>query len=260
MAVLALNRRQLIILSVILPLVAFILSLILLRVLQRVETLQREIIANVSHELRSPLALITGYTEMVRDITGKDEHLRNEDLNLILREAKRLSLMVDDIMDYSQLQSGCSVLHSASVNLYEIVAAEVEYSKKAATVYTVTVELLSFSEHITVNADGLKMSQVLRNLLNNAINHTADNTSITVAITKTENTVKVSVANPGIPIPKEERSSLWERYSHVQHQAGRREGTGIGLAIVSTILKAHGFKYGVVSERGFNTFWFAVEL
>jgi signal transduction histidine kinase len=103
------------------------------------------------------------------------------------------------------------------------------------------------------------MSQVLRNLLNNAINHTEDNNDIMVAITKKENTVKVSVSNPGEAIPKEELSSIWERYRRVQHQAGRREGTGIGLAIVSTILKAHNIRFGVEFNEGLNTFWFIIE-
>jgi signal transduction histidine kinase len=254
-----LNRRQLVVLSIIAPLAAAALSLLLARALQKVDNLQKEIIANVSHELRSPLSLIIGFTEMVRDITWKDEQAKDENLNLILREANRLSLMVDDIMDYSQLQSGCTSLHKTPVNLYEIVMAEVDYSKKTVGAYNMHIELSSFSEYITVNVDGLKMSQVLRNLLNNAINHTEDNNDIMVAITKKENTVKVSVSNPGEPIPKEELASIWERYRRVQHQAGRREGTGIGLAIVSTILKAHNIRFGVEFYEGLNAFWFIME-
>lgn len=258
--VLELNRKQLILLTVLLPIIALILSLFLVRALKRVDTLQKEIIANVSHELRSPLSLITGYAEMVRDITWKDEILKNENLNLILREANRLSLMVDDIMDYSQLQAGYSTLHKAPANLYEIIVSEVEYCKGAVVSYNIQIDLSSFSEYISVNIDSLKMSQVLRNLLNNAINHTENGHIITITVTQKGSIVKVSVSNPGDPIPKEEQSQIWERYRRVQHQAGRREGTGIGLAIVSTILKSHGIPFGVVSENGINTFWFSIEL
>jgi signal transduction histidine kinase len=261
-AVLELNRKQLTVLSVILPVLAVILSLLLARALQKVDTLQKEIIANVSHELRAPLSLITGYTEMVRDITWKDETQKTENLNLILREANRLSLMVDDIMDYSQFHAGCTALHKTPTNLYEIITSEIDYSTKAAASYNIDIALSSFDGRatlpITVNIDGLKMSQVLRNLLNNAINHTEDGGTIGIHISKNESTIKVSVTNHGDPIPREERAAIWERYHKVQHQAGRREGTGIGLAIVSTILKAHGFKYGVVSENGLNTFWFSI--
>jgi signal transduction histidine kinase len=226
--------------------------------LQRIDTLQREIIANVSHELRSPLSLISGYAEMVRDITWKDEAQKTENLNLILREAGRLSVMVDDIMDYSQLQAGYTTLHKVSNNLYEIVSSEVEYSKTVAASYNITIELSAFDDYISMNFDGLKINQVLRNLLNNAINHTTNGSAITVDITRQKKGVVVSVSNPGEPISREERSLIWERYHRIQHQAGRHEGTGIGLAIVSTILKAHGFTYGVVSADGVNTFWFSM--
>ena len=252
------NRRQLVVLSIILPFAACILVIILVRALQKVDTLQKEIIANVSHELRSPLSLIMGYTNMVRDITWNDDKERDDNLNLILREANRLSMMVDDIMDLSQLEAGCTTLHRAPVNLYEIVTQEVDSGKRAASLYNIKIDLTSFTETITANVDALKISSVLRNLLNNAINHTEDGGIITVTIDQKDSAALVSVANPGQPIPRKELDVIWERYQRVQHQAGRKEGTGIGLAIVRTILKAHGCKYGVVSENGVNTFWFSV--
>ena len=94
------------------------------RALQRVDVLRKEVIANVSHELRSPLALIGGYAEMVRDITWKDEVQRNENLNLIISESRRMSEMVSDIMDYSQFQSGYLHLNKGSYDLREIVENE----------------------------------------------------------------------------------------------------------------------------------------
>lgn len=109
---------------------------------------------------------------------------------------------------------------------------------------------------IPVHVDALKISQVIRNLLNNAVNHTADHGIITVALTEKENKVKVSVANPGDPIPIEDREIIWERYQRSQHHGGRKKGTGIGLSIVSTFLKAHDMPYGVECEDGMTTFWF----
>lgn len=103
--------------------------------------------------------------------------------------------------------------------------------------------------------DVLKISQVLRNLLNNAINHTTDGQTIYIAITN-ENGLKVSVNNPGAPIPEEKKTQIWERYYSIQHHGTRRQGTGIGLSIVSTILEAHGYSYGVDYQNGFNCFWF----
>jgi signal transduction histidine kinase len=226
------------------------------RALQRVDLLRKEIIANVSHELRSPLALINGYAEMVRDIHYKDDIKREEDLNLIIKEAGRMSEMVNDIMDYSQLQAGYLRLSKDWYNLHEIVESEVELCEQSATEHQSKIILDSAEAEIPVFVDALKISQVLRNMLYNAINHTKDGDSIVVAITELDSSYKVSVINPGEPIPVEEREAIWERYQRSQHQAGRRQGTGIGLSIVSTILKAHDMPYGVDCADGNTVFWF----
>jgi signal transduction histidine kinase len=109
-----------------------------------------------------------------------------------------------------------------------------------------------------VMVDALKISQVMRNLLYNAINHTKDGAAIVVTVAESDIDYKVSVINPGEPIPEEERALIWERYQRSQHQGGRQQGTGLGLSIVSTILKAHGMQYGVDCTNGNTTFWFAL--
>lgn len=104
--------------------------------------------------------------------------------------------------------------------------------------------------------DALKISQVIRNLLYNAINHTQDGESIVAELKEEQEGFYVAVKNVGDPIPEEERSLIWERYHRSQHQGGRNEGTGLGLSIVSTILKAHGMDYGVDYEDKMTVFWF----
>lgn len=272
--------------------------------LQRLDVLRREVIANVSHELRSPLALITGYAEMVRDITWKDEEMRNENLNLIISESNRMSEMVNDILDYSQFSAGYSKLKKDWCDLRDIVTSELTRCRQAAAEHGITLTLQIAdaqmpdslaqgtespdmpdtkstdtpstndqpADQMHFQVDSLKMSQVMRNLLNNAINHTPENQEIFIrllpdpaswpdfpAATQTD-TLKscclVEVANPGDPIPEEDRAIIWERYQRSQHQSGRRLGTGIGLSIVSTILKAHDMPYGVDCKDGYNVFWF----
>lgn len=227
--------------------------------LQRVDVLRKEVIANVSHELRAPLSLITGYSEMVRDITGADETARNRNMDLIIREAHRLSAMVDDIMDYSQLQAGYAELKLSRCSLGDLVQEAVDYARSAAAQYNLSIVFKNDLPEIFVDVDPLKMSQVLRNLLNNAINHTENGQTITVSLVRKAASVRVLVTNPGEPIPEAEAQLIWERYKRIQHQGGRREGTGIGLAIVSTILKAHNLKYGVTSGAHYNCFWFAFD-
>ncbi len=226
--------------------------------LRRVDVLRKEVIANVSHELRSPLSLIGGYAEMVRDITWKQERQRKENLNLIIREARRMSEMVSDIMDYSQFQSGYLQLNMTDCGLCEIIETETLHFHKILQENHLSLRLERPQEEYMIRADALKISQVIRNLLNNAINHTKDEGLIRVIIQKEAHGFTVSVVNPGEPIPMEDRELIWERYQRSQHQGARRQGTGIGLSIVSTILKAHAFSYGVDCENGLTRFWFQV--
>ncbi|SHI75105.1 sensor histidine kinase [Desulfosporosinus lacus] len=224
--------------------------------LQRVDILRKEVIANVSHELRSPLALIRGYAEMVRDINWREDEKRNENLNLIIQEAGRMSEMVSDIMDYSQLQAGYIQLKKDWYNLYEIVESEIANCEQSTAEYGITIRLESTRNDIPVQVDAMKICQVMRNLMNNAINHTADEGIISVVIENLNSKIRVSVINPGEPIPEEDRSIIWERYQRSQHQGGRKKGTGIGLSIVSTFLTAHNMQYGVDCENGLTSFWF----
>ncbi len=224
--------------------------------LQRVDVLRKEIIANVSHELRSPLSLIGGYAEMVRDITWSDPGQRSENLDLIISETRRMSEMVDDIMDYSQLQSGYLQLNMDSYDLCEIIESETLRYEPIARKNHLTLQFMKPPKEYMIQADALKLTQVIRNLLNNAVNHTQDGGRITISVTETSDGFRVSVINPGAPIPDEDRDLIWERYQRSQHQGARRQGTGIGLSIVSTILKAHGASYGVDCASGMTCFWF----
>lgn len=226
------------------------------KALQRVDILRKEVIANVSHELRSPLALIRGYAEMVRDINWKHDEKRNENLNLIIQEAGRMSEMVSDIMDYSQLQAGYMQLKTNEYNLYEIIESEVVHGKQNAAEFDIGISLDCSQKIIPVYVDAMKISQVVRNLLNNAVNHTAQGEMIRVVIDKCPDKVRVSVINPGEAIPEEDRTIIWERYQCSSQHSGRKKGTGIGLSIVSTYLKAHGMNYGVDCEGKFTYFWF----
>ena len=226
--------------------------------LQRVDVLRKEVIANVSHELRSPLALITGYGEMVRDVSGSDERLRKEHMDLIISEAHRMSAMVDDIMDFSIMQTGYTQLKNEIWNTYEVVSSVVAYARGIANQYDITVDFEADRTNGNALFDRIKMEQVLRNLINNGINHTPKNERLLIKLTNTSAGTKVAIINPGKDIPPEQLELIWERYQRVQHQAGHKEGTGIGLAIVKTILTSHAFEYGAESKNGVTCFWFVV--
>ena len=164
--------------------------------------------------------------------------------------------MVSDIMDYSQFHSGYLQLNIGDYDLCEIVETEVLHYEPIAHENHLFLRLERPKDECMIQADALKVSQVIRNLLNNATNHTQDGGTITVAVTKEETQYRVSVTNPGDPIPDEDRTLIWERYQRSQHQGARRQGTGIGLSIVSSILDAHGMSYGVDCADGLTCFWF----
>ena len=224
--------------------------------LGRTEKLRRELISNVSHELRSPLAVIQGYAETVRDVTWPNEAKRTEQLNIIVSEASRLSRVVRDILDYSRLEAGVGEIRLSNFTLcplfeqlrkeYEGLAAE-----RRLTIHTACPET-------EARFDRDRFEQVMHNLLSNALNHADVDSVVDVAAEERDGRVRVEVRNRGADIPPDELSRIWERYYRAGHSdSGEKPlGTGLGLAIVRSILEKHGVPYGAVSENGLTVFWF----
>ncbi len=227
--------------------------------LQKTEALRRELIANVSHELRSPLAVIQGYAETVRDVTWPQQEKRQEQLTIVADEAARLSGVVEDILDYSRLQAGVDTVSPVDLALRPVLEQaalkwEIQARRRALTVRTDCPEL-------TVRFDEGKFARVLDNLLGNAINHGAAGTEILIAAVPQSNAVRISITNRGDTIAPEELPLIWDRYYRAQNVSeGKRLGTGLGLAIVKSILDRHGSAYGVSSEGGVTCFWFDAPL
>ncbi len=233
---------------------------ILSKKLQEVEILRRELIANVSHELRSPLVLIRGYAELVKDVSWSNDEKREEQLNLIIDESIRMSKMVDDIMDYSQLQSGTIKTNKEDCDVIKLVKEEFFIAKKECELHNINIKLISNNiENKYAYVDALKISQVFRNLFNNAINHTKDNETIELILEEHNNDLKVEIRNVGETIPKEMIDKLFDKYYRVQHQSSRKKGTGIGLSIVKAVCELHDFEYGVTSENGLTKFYVIIK-
>ncbi len=228
--------------------------------LQQVEILRRELISNISHELRSPLVLIRGYAELVKDVSWRNDEKREEQLSLIINESIRMSNMVDDILDYSQLQSGSISVNKEKYNVIKVIENEFFIAKKECELCNIEIELISNGLKTKyAYVDILKLSQVFRNLFNNAINHTADYGKIQLVLSEEEDCIKVSVINVGQTIPKNMMKNLFEKYYRVQHQASRKKGTGIGLSIVKAVCELHDFEYGVTSEDGVTNFYIIIK-
>ncbi len=219
--------------------------------LSKVDKLRRELLANVSHDLRTPLTMIKGYAEVMRDLPGENTP---ENVQVIVEETERLTNLVNDLLDLSKLEAGAVGLVKSRFNLTACIKGILtRYDKLADYSFP-----FAFEEEIWVEADELKISQVVYNLVNNAIHYAGVDKTVSLAQTVLEGRVRISVSDTGEGIPPDKLKDIWERYYKVDKEHRRAQiGTGLGLAIVKNVLELHGGAYGVESILGQgSTFWF----
>ncbi|MBE6698631.1 MAG: HAMP domain-containing histidine kinase [Ruminococcaceae bacterium] len=226
--------------------------------LSRLDRLQKELIANISHDLRTPLTMIKGYSEIMRDIPGENSA---ENIQVVIDETTRLSELVNDLLDLSKIQSGS---RKAMFEEFDLTAAVEEVMNRydAFTAHQGYHITFTAEERATVFADRGMILQVLYNLINNAINYTGDDLSVTVEQTVQNNRVRISVADTGQGIAEDEIPQIWDRYYKVDKVHRRAMiGTGLGLSIVKGVLELHNAAYGVQSQVGVgSTFWFELDI
>lgn len=226
--------------------------------LSKVEGLRRELIANISHDLRTPLTMITGYGEAMRDLPGENTP---ENVQIVIDEAKRLTTLVNDILDVSQLQSGTRKLMTGRFNITQDIREILQRYTKLTGQDGYQLKFIS-SRDAWVNADEVKISQVIYNLINNAITYTGADKAVTIIQSCSGDSVKIEIADTGEGIAEDMLPLIWDRYYKVDKTHKRAAiGTGLGLSIVKTILDMHGAKYGVLSTVGQGSiFWFELKL
>lgn len=228
--------------------------------LSKTDELRRDLMANVSHDLRTPLTIIKSYAEMIRDLSGSDEAKRTAHANVIVDEADRLSLLVNDILDLSKMESGASGFEYKSFDLSEMVDAVVySFNHFEEEGYRFNIDCCTSA---IVCGDFQKIKSVIYNLIINAVNYTGDDKNIYIKLEKTNGKARFSVRDTGNGIPEDEIPKVWQRYYRASSTHKRTTlGTGIGLSIVKTILNAHNAEFGVDSNVGEgSTFWFVLDL
>ncbi len=233
--------------------------------LAKTEQLRKELIANVSHELRTPLSLIRGYAETIRDVSGDNEQKREKQVGIIIEETVRLSNIVDDILNLSQLESGYLLLKKEPFSLKRILEGIVKRYEILSEKTRVRIMLDNPGDFLTT-ADETRIEQVLYNLINNAFNHSFAEGTITVRALEKQDHVRVEVSDTGPGIAEVDIKYIWDRYYKASMTGTNRAvvaeatGSGLGLAIVRAILDAHGSEFGVESTIGMGTtFWFELE-
>ena len=226
--------------------------------LAKTEKLRRELLANVSHDLKTPLTLIKANAEMVKDITYQNEEKRNANLDVIINETDRLNMLVEDILVLSKTQSGTMNLELKKFNLNNLL-------ESILTRYQVLKERegykinFNFDKEYVICADIKRLEQVIYNLINNAINYTGNDKTVSVNLIDLGERVKLEVIDTGKGIKDEDLKYVWDKYYKVDKSFHRvTVGTGLGLSIVKNILELHNFKYGVeTSDKGTN-FYFEI--
>ena len=215
-------------------------------------------IANISHDLRTPLTMIRGYGEMMRDIP---EENTPENMQLILDETERLSGLVNDLLDISKLQAGATVPQMMEFDLAEALS-------EVMVRYDAFTKRQGYSIHWAMDGEALVLAdrkmilQVCYNLINNAINYTGDDKQVCVSLTIKDQTVRISFSDTGSGIPQDQVALIWDRYYKVDKVHRRAAvGSGLGLSIVKEILDKHHAAYGVSSTPGAgSTFWFELPI
>lgn len=224
--------------------------------LEKTEKMRRDFLANVSHDLRTPLTMVKAYAEMVRDISWRDEKKRNEHCNVIIDEVDRLTMLVNDILDLTKLQAGTREPDLKRLNLSKLVSNVLErfaiLSEQSG--YDLS---LSTDEDCFVLADERMVEQIVYNLVGNAVSYTGDDKKVSVAVRRLAETVRVEISDTGKGIAPSERDKVWDRYYRSSQAKRAVVGSGMGLSICKNLLELHRARYGVdsVVNHG-STFWF----
>lgn len=224
--------------------------------LSKVEKLRRELIANISHDLRTPLTMIKAYAEMIRDISGEKKEKREAHLQVIIEESNRLASLVNNILELSILQSNNEALQINNVNLSETL-------KKILLRFGALSKFEGFEIKANIDydlyvlVDEQRMERVIYNLIGNAINYIGEDKEIKVNLIDLGSRVRFEVIDTGKGIPSEELNLIWDRYYKAKTHKRSIISNGLGLSIVKSILEMHQAEFGIESAVGKGSkFWF----
>ena len=227
--------------------------------LSKTDELRRDLMANVSHDLKTPLTMIKAYAEMSMDLHSNNKAKRNEDMETIIKETDRLTYLVNDILTLSKVQSKIEDLEYSSFDLIELVEDVLKRYKPLQIQDNYTFNFIHDTNKLIIEADKNKLEQVIYNLVNNAINYTGSDNLVEIIITTNKN-IKVEIKDTGKGINEEDLPYIWDKYYKNKKKHKRNlVGTGLGLSIVKSILEAHNYKYGVntIKNKG-SDFYFII--
>lgn len=217
--------------------------------LNKTEELRRDLMANVSHDLKTPLTMIKAYAEMAKDLHTNNQEKQTEDMETIMKETDRLTILVNDILTLSKLETLTEELEITEFDLIELINEIIKKYEVLKEQENYTFNFIHKSKKVLIKADKKRLAQVIYNLINNAINYTGDDNTVTIKITTKEN-ILVEIIDTGKGIKEEDIPYIWNKYYKNKKKHKRNLiGTGLGLSIVKNILENHHYKYGVKSKK-----------
>lgn len=226
---------------------------------EEIDKMRKEFLDNVSHELKTPIALIQGYAEGLKEGINEDKESCDYYCEVIIDEANKMNELVKKLLNLNQLEAGADSAVMEHFNITELIA---NYLQAAEIILTQNNVALSINtdEDIYVWADEFRIEEVFNNYFTNAINHLDENRKIDIKIIKTDNKVRVSVFNTGKNIPEESLPYIWDKF-YKADKARTREygGSGVGLSIVKAIMESLNQQYGVINYANGVEFWFEVD-
>ena len=226
---------------------------------EKMEDMRNEFLGNVSHELKTPLALIQGYAEGLKEGISDDPESREFYCDVIMDEASKMNRMVKNLLTLNQLEFGNEKVEFERFDVSGLVQGVIQSCEILIQQANAKVEFIGESP-VYAWADEFKTEQVIRNYLTNAIHHVDHERRIEVKVISRGDKVRVSVFNSGKPIPREDLDKLWDKFYKVD-KAHTREygGNGIGLSIVKAIMESFHQKYGVRNFDNGVEFWFELD-
>ena len=226
---------------------------------EKIESMRSEFISNVSHELKTPIALVSGYAEGLRDGIADDEESRNEYLNVIIDESEKMGKLVSNLLELNHIEFGNDPAHMERFDVTALIAGVISSSEILAKRFGADIRFEA-SKPVYVWSDEAKTETVFNNYLTNAIHYAGGEKRIEVTVTAKDGNVRVEVYNTGDGIPEDSIDRIWEKFYKVD-KARTREvgGSGVGLSIVKAIMETLNKPCGVINYTDGVTFWFELE-
>lgn len=226
---------------------------------KQIDEMRKEFLSNVSHELKTPIALIQGYAEGLKECINDDAESREFYCDVIMDESAKMNNMVKKLLTLNHLEFGNDQAAMERFDLTDLVRGVVQSAQLLADQKGAQISFPQ-SEPVYVWGDEFKVEEVVTNYVSNALNHVDGEMKIEVKMMRRENHVRLSVFNTGKPIPEEELDKIWIKFYKVD-KARTREygGSGIGLSIVKAIMESMHQKFGVVNYDNGVEFWFELE-